>query len=69
MTLSIYNVQGELVRDLYLGYQSVGAYVARDKAAHWDGRNDTGQRVASGLYFYHIRAGSFSETRRMVVLK
>ncbi|MBI1926047.1 nuclear transport factor 2 family protein [Candidatus Poribacteria bacterium] len=39
------------------------------RAAYWDGRNDAGEPVASGVYFYQFRAGDFSETRRMVILK
>ncbi len=46
-----------------------GAYVTREKAAHWDGRNELGERVASGEYVYDLRAGSFNERRRIIIRK
>ena len=59
-----------MVRQLELGHQSAGYYTARTKAAYWDGRNDRGEQVASGVYFYQLRAGSFIHAlRRMVILK
>ncbi len=67
--ISIYDTQGERVRQLDLGYQHVGTYVTRDRAAYWDGEDMYGEQVASGLYFYQIRAGAFSATRRMLILK
>jgi len=41
----------------------------KTSAAYWDGRSQTGERVASGLYFYTIKAGKFIATRRMVMVK
>ena len=67
--LTIYDVKGELVRRLDLGYQQPGYYINRAKAAYWDGRNEVGERVASGLYFYTLAAGDFSATRKTVILK
>ena len=69
VVISIYNIKGEPVRELILGEQKAGYYVARDKAAHWDGKNYCGERIASGLYFYRLRAGKFNAIRRMVILK
>ena len=69
VTISIYDAKGGLVRQLNLGHQHVGSYVNRDKAAYWDGWDRHGQRVASGLYFYHLQIGNFSSVRRMVILK
>ena len=65
----IYNVRGALVRRLDLGHQAAGYYHKRHQAAYWDGRSETGESVSSGLYFYHLRAGDFTTTRRMVILK
>ena len=69
VTISIYNLKGQLIRTLFLGNQSVGVYVMKHQAAYWDGRNSLGQQVASGLYFYTLHAGDFRATRKMVILK
>ncbi|MBM3214765.1 T9SS type A sorting domain-containing protein [Candidatus Poribacteria bacterium] len=69
VTVNIYDVAGSLVRTLDLGYRDSGYYTSRSDAAYWDGRNELGERVASGVYFYELRAGSFRETRRMVIHK
>ncbi|MBM3241627.1 T9SS type A sorting domain-containing protein [Candidatus Poribacteria bacterium] len=67
--IRIYNTQGQLVRTLDLGQRAAGFYLGRTRAAYWDGHNDTGEKVASGIYFYQLQAGDFSATRRMLVLK
>jgi hypothetical protein len=68
--IRIYDVKGHLVRALDLGHKSAGFYVAKEKAAYWNGRNDTGERISSGLYFYQLQAGKFrSSVTRMVILK
>jgi flagellar hook assembly protein FlgD len=64
-----YNVTGQFVRTLKIGRQDSGEYVSISKAAHWDGRNDAGERVASGVYFYRIQAGDFTDTRKLAVSK
>ena len=69
VTITIYNVAGNIVRSLNLGHQSVGYYRSRSQAAYWDGRNNLNERVASGLYFYQIQAGEYTATRRMLILK
>ena len=69
VTLSIFDANGFMVRRLELGHQLVGYYRDRGKAVHWDGRNDVGERVASGVYFYHLAAGDISATRKMLILK
>jgi len=69
VTISIYNQKGQLVRDIAMGYQAAGLYINRDKAAYWDGRNEVGEKVASGVYFYKLRAGRFAATRRMLIVK
>ena len=69
VTVRIYNAGGSIVRTLELGIQSAGGHVSRDGAAYWDGSNDVGEKVASGVYFYEFRAGTFSQSGRMVVLK
>ncbi|MBC8231221.1 T9SS type A sorting domain-containing protein [bacterium] len=69
VTVSIYNLNGQLVRSLLLGNQSAGVYVMKHKAAYWDGRDSLGQSVSSGVYFYTLQAGRFGDTRKMVILK
>lgn len=62
--LTIYNIQGQKVKQLVDEYQSAGT-----RSAIWDGRDETGGKVASGIYFYRIQAGIHSMTNRMVLLK
>ena len=67
--IHIYNLKGESVRHLSLGFQTTGTYRTPSRAAYWDGRNAIGEHVASGLYFYTLQAGQFKTTRQMVILK
>ena len=67
--IDIYNLKGESVRRLSLGFQTVGTYRTSSHAAYWDGRNTVGEPVASGIYFYTLQAEQFSATRQMVILK
>ncbi|MCG9132009.1 T9SS type A sorting domain-containing protein [Candidatus Poribacteria bacterium] len=69
VTLKIYDIQGHVVRDLDLGHQRAGMYQHRSRAAYWDGKNAVGEPVASGVYFYMLKAGTFTATRKMLILK
>ena len=69
VTLTIYDMNGQLVRRLAMGYQAAGMYQSRSRAMYWDGRNQLGESVASGLYFYTLTTGDFTATRRMLILK
>ena len=69
VTLTIYSVYGTPIRTLALGHQSAGLYQNRSRAAYWDGRNELGTQVTSGLYFYTFTADDFSATGKMVVAK
>ena len=69
VSLHIYAVNGTLVRTLALGHQAAGLYQNRSRAAYWDGKNEFGESVASGLYFYTLTAGDFSATRKMLIRK
>jgi len=64
VTLSIFDVAGRRVRDLVDRDLPAGVH-----AAEWDGRDDTGSAVASGVYFYRLQTGPQSETRRLVLVK
>ena len=69
VSVSIYDSTGALVRTLSLGMQFAGFYNSRGRAAYWDGRNDAGEHVSSGLYFYQLRTPTFHQIRRLVVIK
>jgi uncharacterized protein YoaH (UPF0181 family) len=62
--LTIYNIQGQKVKQLVDEYQSAGT-----KKVVWDGCDESGEEVASGIYFYRIEAGPNTETNRMALLK
>ena len=65
----IHSVNGSLIRMLELGHQAAGTYKSKSQAAYWDGRNELGEQVASGLYFYTLTAGDFSATGKMLIRK
>ena len=75
--LAIYDINGGVVRELDLGHQRAGYYTERSRAAYWDGRNELGEAVASGVYFYQLQvsssrsigAGDYAATRKMIILK
>ncbi len=69
VTIQVYDVQGRLIRALNLGNQPAGFYLGKDKAAYWDGRNEAGENTASGVYFYTIRAGELTATKKMIIAK
>ena len=69
VTITIYDVRGTLVRQLHLGHQHAGYYTNQSRAAYWDGRNEIGERVASGIYFYQFRTDNVSLLRKMLILK
>ena len=62
--LTIYNIRGQKVRTLVEDYQSAG-----HKSIVWDGTNDGGQPVSSGVYFFRLKTGQFSQTKKMTLLK
>ena len=67
--ITIYTSTGVVVRTLLLGQQSAGYYTDRERAAYWDGRNASGERVSSGVYFYQLETDTMSALRKMVILK
>ena len=69
VTIRIYSSSGQLVRLLDLGFQQAGYYIGKSHAAYWDGRNDLGEKLASGIYFYELRIPGSSTTRKMVIRK
>ena len=69
VSLSIHATNGQRIRTIVLGHQPAGIYQNRANAAYWDGKNDTGEPVASGVYFYTLTASDFTATRKMLILK
>ena len=69
VTLTIYDMNGAAVQRMEMGHQAAGLYQNQSRAAYWDGRNQDGESVASGLYFYTLRAGEFTATRKMLIKK
>jgi hypothetical protein len=64
VTLRVFDVTGQVVRTLVRGSMPAGSYVQL-----WDGRNERGARVGSGLYFYELKAGSFTSMKKMTLLQ
>ena len=69
VTLFIYDSGGRLVRKIPLGFKASGYYLTRSEAVHWDGQNENGEQVSSGVYFVRLVAGEFSASRRAVIVK
>ena len=69
VAIRVYSASGQLVRLLNLGNKPAGFYTTKSKAAYWDGKNEAGEQVSSGAYFYIIQAGKFTATKKMVVAK
>lgn len=67
--IHIYNLKGQFIRQLSLGFQTAGTYRTRTRAAYWDGRNSAGEAVATGTYFYTLQAGQVKATRQMIIIK
>jgi len=64
VTLAIYNALGEKVRTLVSGVQSAGYY-----SVLWDAKNDSGNKIGSGMYIYSLRAGDYNSVKKMILLK
>ena len=69
VTLTISDLTGYVVRTFKVGHQPAAMYTSKERAVYWDGRNDTGEPVSSGIYFYHLQAGDFATTKKMIIIK
>ncbi|MGB2804631.1 MAG: FlgD immunoglobulin-like domain containing protein [Candidatus Zixiibacteriota bacterium] len=62
--VSVYNMLGQKVRTLVNEYQAAG-----HKTISWDGTDEHGNKAASGIYFYRVKAGEFEDTKKMILMK
>ena len=69
VVVRIYDSTGRLINKLDLGYKPAGFYLNKDKAAYWDGRNSSGEKAASGVYFYQLETKDFTEVRKLVIVE
>ena len=79
VTIRIFNARGRIIRHLNLGYRNAGSYTDKSVAAYWDGKNESKERVSSGIYFYQLSVNEvnrpfqsgepFSQIRRMLIIK
>ena len=69
ISITIYDATGRIIRRLDLGNKPAGIYQTQDRAAHWDGRNTTGEVAASGIYFAAMKAGSYHAVRSIVLVR
>ncbi|MFQ6044313.1 MAG: FlgD immunoglobulin-like domain containing protein, partial [Candidatus Poribacteria bacterium] len=69
VTIRVYDTEGKAIRTLQLGRKPAGMYVNRESAVYWDGKNDAGEVVSSGLYFYSLITDEAFYTKRMVLTK
>ena len=67
--IDIYSSDGKLVRQIDIGHQPAGLYYEPGSAIFWDGKNQSGEQVTSGIYFYTLTAGHYNATRKMLILK
>ena len=69
VAIIIYDAKGKVIRTLKIGTMSAGLYQNRSHAAYWDGTNTLGELVASGVYYYTLKAGNFTATRKLLIQK
>ena len=69
VSISIHSVNGELIRTLELGHIPAGIYHDKSRSAYWDGQNEFGESVASGVYFYTFIADDYTAIRKMLIRK
>ena len=69
VTIAIYDMNGQMVRKFEVGHRVAGPHTSSHDAVYWDGRNNSGEQVASGVYFYHLRTNDYGSVKKMVILK
>jgi hypothetical protein len=69
VTIMVYDATGQQIRRIDIGIQPVGDYTRKNHAIYWDGQNDFGEKVASGVYFYELVTNHYDAIKKMVILK
>jgi len=69
VVLRLYDFEGKVIRTINLGYKKIGFYTATDRAIYWDGKNQLGESVSSGVYFYRLTASGYDAIKKMVILR
>ena len=69
VVIRIYDVMGRLVRELNLGRLEAGVYEGKERAAYWDGRNEVGEEVSSGIYMIELSVGGYRGVRKMCLMR
>jgi len=69
VVVTIFDLNGKIVKTIDLGKKQVGSYMTKEKAVYWDGKNELGEHVASGIYFYSLQANNFSCVKKMLIIK
>ncbi len=69
VAIEIYHISGKLVRTIDIGHKTAGSYITKDRAAYWDGRNEAGETIASGVYFVVLKAGKYQKAQRIVLIR
>lgn len=69
VSISIHTSQGKIVRNLDLGHLPAGVYHNKSRAAYWNGQNESGESVASGVYFYTLTTTDYIDTGKMIIRK
>lgn len=64
VSIQVFNINGKLVRTLFQGRKEAGEHFL-----HWDGTDELGGKISSGIYYYKMVAGSFSEAKRLILIK
>ena len=67
VNINIYDSNGRLIRAIHLGIKLPGVYASKDKAAYWNGRNEYGELVAPGIYFYSFRGKNFLQLGKLIL--
>jgi hypothetical protein len=67
--LKIYSSEGRLVKVMNLGYKEAGVYITKDRSVYWDGTNESGEKVSSGVYYYSIQTKNYTSVCKMIVIR